>query len=90
MNKINAFLLSFLILFSSFAVVSAKEATEHTAAANAAWYDMLDFGDEREKENALRGLIEAPESVVIYRDDGVTAWNVDAFAFVGMPRLRIR
>ena len=82
MNKINAFLLSFLILFSSFAVVSAKEATEHTAAANAAWYDMLDFGDEREKENALRGLIEAPESVVIYRDDGVTAWNVDAFAFV--------
>ena len=82
MNKINAFLLSFLILFSSFAVVSAKEATEHTAAANAAWSDMLDFGDEREKENALRGLIEAPESVVIYRDDGVTAWNVDAFAFV--------
>ena len=82
MNKINAFLLSFLILFSSFAVVSAKEATEHTAAANAAWYDMLDFGDEREKENALRGLIEAPESVVIYRDDGVTAWNVDSFAFV--------
>ena len=82
MNKINAFLLSFLILFSSFAVVSAKEATEHTAAANAAWYDMLDFGDEREKENALRGLIEAPESVVIYRDDGVAAWNVDAFAFV--------
>ena len=82
MKKITAFLLSFLILFSSFAVVSAKEATEHTAAANAAWYDMLDFGDESEKENALRGLIEAPESVVIYRDDGVTAWNVDAFAFV--------
>ena len=71
-----------LILFSSSAVFAANEATEHTAAANAAWYDMLDFGDEGEKENALRGLIEAPESVVIYRDDGVIAWNVDAFDFV--------
>ena len=71
-----------LILFSSSAVFAANEATEHTAAANAAWFDMLDFGDETEKENALRGLIEAPESVVIYRDDGVIAWNVDAFDFV--------
>ena len=71
-----------LVLFSSSAVFAANEATEHTAAANAAWYDMLDFGDEAEKENALRGLIEAPESVVIYRDDGVIAWNVDAFDFV--------
>ena len=82
MKKIVSLLLSFLILFSSFAAVSAKEATEHTAAANAAWYDILDFGDESEKENALRGLIEAPESVVIYRDDGVVAWNVDSFSFV--------
>ena len=71
-----------LIMFSSSAVFAANEATEHTKAANAAWYDMLDFGDEAEKENALRGLIEAPESVVIYRDDGVIAWNVDAFDFV--------
>lgn len=71
-----------LIMFSSSAVFAANEATEHTKAANAAWYDMLDFGDEAEKENAVRGLIEAPESVVIYRDDGVIAWNVDAFDFV--------
>jgi len=82
MSKKIVILLSFLILFSSFAAVSAKEATEHTAAANAAWYDILDFSDESEKENALRGLIEAPESVVIYRDDGVVAWNVDSFDFV--------
>ena len=43
---------------------------------------MLDFSDESEKENALRGLIEAPESVVIYREDGVVAWDVTAFDFV--------
>ena len=71
-----------LFLLSTSAVFAANDATEFTAAANAAWYDMLDFSDETEKENALRGLIEAPESVVIYREDGVTAWNVDAFDFV--------
>ncbi|MBO4914889.1 MAG: MBL fold metallo-hydrolase [Oscillospiraceae bacterium] len=57
-------------------------ATELTKAANAAWYERLDFSDEREKENALRGLIEAPESVVIYREDGQVAWSVDTFGFV--------
>ena len=59
-----------------------KPATTYTAEANKAWYDRLDFSDETEKENALRGLIEAPESVIITRDDGVVAWNLDDFAFV--------
>ncbi len=59
-----------------------KPATTHTVAANRSWYDLLDFSDEREKENALRGLIEAPESVVIYREDGTVAWSLDAFDFV--------
>ena len=80
--KMTFILCLLLILLCSSAVYAANEATEYTAAANAAWYDTLDFSDETEKENALRGLIEAPESVVIYRDDGVVAWNVDAFDFV--------
>ena len=71
-----------LLLLCASVVSAANEATEHTAAANEAWYDMLDFSDESEKENALRGLIEAPESVVIYREDGVVAWDVTAFDFV--------
>ena len=57
----------------STAVYAANPATETTAEANKAWYDRLDFDDEREKENALRGLIEAPENLVIYRDDGIAA-----------------
>lgn len=52
-------------------------ATDITANANKAWYDMLDFSDEKEFENATRGLIEAPESVVIYNVDGTVAWSVD-------------
>lgn len=35
-------------------------ATASTAKANRTWYSLLNFGDEREKECALRGLIESP------------------------------
>ncbi|MBR2852911.1 MAG: MBL fold metallo-hydrolase, partial [Clostridia bacterium] len=71
-----------LCLSVSAALAENKPATQHTIDANKTWYDKLDFSDEREKENALRGVIEAPESVIIYRDDGVVAWSRDAFDFV--------
>lgn len=57
-------------------------ATEITANANKAWYDMLDFSDEKEFENATKGLIEAPESVVIYDENGSIVWSVDALGDV--------
>lgn len=53
-------------------------ATEITKAVNAGWYDKLNFEDEKEFENATKGLIEAPESVVIYNDAGEVVWSVDA------------
>ena len=71
-----------LCLTVSAALAENKPATQYTIDANKAWYDNLDFSDEREKENALRGVIEAPESVIIYRDDGTVAWSRDAFDFV--------
>ena len=83
MKKALCLTLTLLMALSfSLALAGNKPATPDTAAANQAWYDRLDFSDETEKENALRGLIEAPESLVIYRDDGVEAWNLDDFAFV--------
>ncbi len=60
----------------------AKGATEYTKAANDHVYEMLDFEDESEKENALRGLIEAPESLVIYDEEGNEVWNVKDYSFV--------
>ena len=59
-----------------------NDASRFTAAANAEWYKKLDFEDKSENENALRGLIEAPESLVIYDDDGNVAWNVAEYSFV--------
>lgn len=61
----------------------SKPATETTAELNAAWYDTLDFTDERELENAARGLIEAPESVTIYNESGEVAWSVSADTYAG-------
>mgnify|MGYP000774949109 CR=1 FL=1 len=40
-----------------------KPATTHTAQANAAMYDRLNFDDRREAECATRGLIDAPEAL---------------------------
>ena len=54
---------------------TAKDTTPVTAEANRAWFDRLDFDDESETENALRGLIESPESLIIYDDKGNVVWN---------------
>ena len=59
-----------------------KEATEYTKASNESVYEMLDFDDESEKENALRGLIEAPESLVITDENGNEVWSVADYSFV--------
>jgi alkyl sulfatase BDS1-like metallo-beta-lactamase superfamily hydrolase len=59
-----------------------KEATEYTKAANEEVYALLDFEDEREKENAERGLIAAPDSLEIKTEDGKVAWSQDAYAFL--------
>lgn len=59
------------------ALQGSGEATETTAQANKAWYGRLDFTDEKEFENATRGLIEAPESVAIYKDDGTLVWSTE-------------
>ena len=59
-----------------------KEATEYTKAANDEVYALLDFEDERERENAERGLITAPDSLEITTEDGKVAWSQDAYAFL--------
>lgn len=59
-----------------------KDATEATVAANASWYDLLDFGDTSEWQNATRGLIAAPESLEITNDEGRVVWSQKAYEFV--------
>ena len=58
-----------------------KDATRATEAANAAMYDLLDFQDTREYDNALRGLIDAPESLELKDSEGNVVWSQKAYEF---------
>ena len=59
-----------------------KTASKYTSDANASVYKMLDFSDEQEREFAERGLISAPDSLVIKTEDGTVAWSQDIYDFV--------
>ncbi|MBQ8860752.1 MAG: MBL fold metallo-hydrolase [Ruminococcus sp.] len=59
-----------------------KDATDITAQVNSAVYSMLDFSDTSEYENATKGLIEAPDSLEIVREDGRVVWSQDAYSFI--------
>ena len=59
-----------------------KDATAITTKKNASWLDILDFDDKSEEENAKRGLIEAPEALLIKDDQGGIVWDVTAFDFI--------
>lgn len=59
-----------------------KEASQYTAKANASIYELLDFSDEREREFAEKGFLEAPESLVITAEDGHTIWSQEVYDFV--------
>ena len=72
MKKLTALLLAMVLLLTTTAcaesltdelglTTEAKPATAYTAEVNSAVYSMLDFDDTSEYDNAVRGLIDAPE-----------------------------
>lgn len=60
----------------------SKDATDTTAKINSAVYSMLDFSDTSEWENATKGLIDAPDSLEMVREDGRVVWSQDAYSFL--------
>ncbi|MCQ4638535.1 MBL fold metallo-hydrolase [Anaerovorax odorimutans] len=61
---------------------SAKGATELTKEANEKVYTMLDFKDEQEKKYAEKGLIAAPEELVLKDESGKIVWSQKAYDFL--------
>ncbi len=57
-----------------------KDPTQYTVEENNKVYALLDFDDERELENAQRGLISAPDSLVIKDENGKVVWSQDAYS----------
>ena len=82
MKRLFGVLMTVLLFIPWSGRAEQNPASSYTAEANRSWFELLDFSDEREKENALRGLIEAPEELVILREDGQTAWDLRDFDFV--------
>ncbi len=60
-----------------------KEASEYTRKANEEWYSILDFDDRSEAENAVKGLIDAPEELELKdEEDGKIIWSQKAYSFL--------
>ena len=60
----------------------SKGATQHTVEVNSALYSTLDFENKTEYEFAIKGLIDAPETLEIKNSDGKVVWSQKAYDFV--------
>ena len=60
----------------------AKSASSYTVEVNSAIYSLLDFADTSEYDNAVRGLIDAPETLTLTDASGKLVWSQDAYAFL--------
>ena len=59
-----------------------KPASSYTAQINSAVYSLLDFEDTSEYDNAIRGLIDAPEVLELKNADGTVVWSQAAYSFL--------
>ncbi|MBQ7850799.1 MAG: MBL fold metallo-hydrolase [Clostridia bacterium] len=59
-----------------------KPAAGYTAQVNSAVYSMLDFADTSEYDNAVRGLIDAPEVLELTDAEGNVIWSQTAYSFL--------
>jgi len=59
-----------------------KEATKYTVQVNSAVYSLLDFADTSEYENAIRGLVDAPEVLELKDAEGNVVWSQEAYSFL--------
>ncbi len=60
----------------------AKPASSYTVEVNSAMYSLLDFEDTSEYDNAVRGLIDAPEVLELKDADGKVLWSQAAYSFL--------
>ncbi len=93
MKKLTAILLAMVLLMASTAYAESliselglttepKPATAYTAEVNSAVYSMLDFADTSEYDNAVRGLIDAPEVLELTDAEGNVIWSQAAYSFL--------
>ncbi len=57
-------------------------ASAHTAKANTQLAEELPLNDQRDFDDASRGLVARADSLVVKMDDGRVVWNQDDYAFL--------
>ncbi len=92
MKKLTSLLLAMMLLASAACAESLtaqlglttepKPATTYTAQVNSAVYSLLDFADTSEYDNAVRGLIDAPEVLELKDAEGDVIWSQAAYSFL--------
>ena len=94
MKRILATLLTLMLVFScAYAeengptdelglTTDAKPASGYTVEVNSSVYSLLDFEDTSEYDNAVRGLIDAPEVLELKDADGKVVWSQAAYSFL--------
>ncbi len=60
----------------------SKGASEYTVQVNSAIYSVLDFENTQEAEFAVRGLIDAPETLELTDKNGNIIWSQKAYDFL--------
>jgi len=75
---LTASLLAFGLPFSGGSAF-ADPATEATKAANKAVLEALPFSDRQDFEDAQRGLLRKPETLIIQKDNGDVVWDLESY-----------
>ncbi|MBQ8164321.1 MAG: MBL fold metallo-hydrolase [Clostridia bacterium] len=60
----------------------SKGASEYTVSVNSALYSVLDFENTQEAEFAVKGLIDAPETLELTDENGKVIWSQAAYSFL--------
>ena len=60
----------------------AKDAADKTIRVNSALYSQLDFKDTQEADFAVKGLIDAPETLELTDAQGQVVWSQKAYSFL--------
>lgn len=68
--------------FPNVSFATANDPTESTKANNSQWFNRLNFSDNSEQQNAIRGIIESSDSKVIKDENGGIIWSVAKYNYM--------
>lgn len=81
-DKTKSFKLTCKVTVTKALTKDSKPATDITTQKNKDWLSRLDFSDKSEEECAKKGLLKAPDALVIKDAEGNVVWDVASYSFI--------